>query len=1441
MHHTMKNNHPKSSAAAAGLKKLFSGSPPLCLLAAVLFANLALPSAQADQGLTILLDGDNALVSWNATASGSANLEHSMNLSSWSTLSANNTEGSFLHAAGNSTGGFYRLQVLGLFAKSPGLASFSDTGSSAIDGVTYDRTPTLRGSVLGAASHVRISINGQLGELVPVENGEWTYTVPAEAPLTAGVHTITVTPVDGSDKAGELSSPLFVTVQATPPASPTLVLGDASDTGAKGDGRTTESEPLFSGTAPLGSQVKVTIDGVVAGQAQADAQTGIWSFQSPRLANGSHEVLAVATGEAGLESAPANFTVVVVGPRTVMLDASSGWTVELTPSHILGGQSQGFIVTKVHGGTLQKWVAADNAWVQIPAEALGTDPTTLENAPAIRTIAYTDIVRWTPAASARGMGAAFDVIPLDRVGGATQPVPAVGTVPGKLVGPRIRSQAGVGTTITWSKPIDGCGCASTRYSIEATREDGQTLLYNLPYSVNALSIVEGGAVMKAKVWGATKTGAGKAHPYHALATERALRWLNYTVTSSASFAGFGIKARAQLDNSPTATKFTTNHPLGGSHAQLAYLEVQALPDATEAAQGLPAETPMIISSDSNKLTPAQIGILKDNPIFASHLFPGTVNGEVQPDQTRVHFQAGETLRFAGNVDASVRAGATIVVESAQILGDGSYGLWLEEARIPVGSDGGFSHDYVVPYGMVSLRKRLEYSTAMAPTLSRSASPATLGASAPAPVSTPIDLSSYFNAFGITTGPWQVANNQGFDRNGNYYNSEYTGGSTKDPVPGTPITYAGISFPIGPIPTSNSQVGGSKGPQNFVQAKGQTITVSVDADKSDYLYLAGAASNGAQLSQPITLNFTDGSTETWYQSFDDWATNGQTGPVPPFSGEVILGTQPERINQQGNLVKTPVHIYAYVRNLRGKQLASFTLPNNENVGILSAVVSQAPVLALDTGFASLVLATTNLTGVDLMALTIANESNIGVGGSPLTFFFADQPVKGSTTSVALSSIASTGGISRDGQSFSGGGFDGDGNAYSWEALGSSKILRGTSVTFKLGLPGQPNFVVANGQTIQVPQGTSYTTLNLAGAAVNGGQENQPLTLTFTDNSTAVWTQSFSDWCNPEDYTNESTIATASYRDNASGDTNQTTNHIYQYSYTIPSGKTLKSITLPTNSDVRLLDIQITPPIYTTKQVTVPMGQQTTIVYVAPDSASQMTFYVQKADGTCVGPDCSTYLTDWTNGSGNNNYFASNISPSLNTQVKSGQHWTMAIQNAGEGYYGYLNSPSGQNLPHPGGVPGGAQFKLMTQAEIATQPPWAVATEEIVGKIAGVAILTVATGGVADAVLGTEVVVNDVVVSGAGDVVADAGADAGADYEGGLNERIAVDPFYLLNDPVDGEWLSEFYELPDNGQSLVDGFDGDVSIIKTEGVQGGTDHLLGIPRYLWDGNWVDVPLD
>lgn len=145
----------------------------------------------------------------------------------------------------------------------------------------------------------------------------------------------------------------------------------------------------------------------------------------------------------------------------------------------------------------------------------------------------------------------------------------------------------------------------------------------------------------------------------------------------------------------------------------------------------------------------------------------------------------------------------------------------------------------------------------------------------------------------------------------------------------------------------------------------------------------------------------------------------------------------------------------------------------------------------------------------------------------------------------------------------------------------------------------------------------------------------------------------------------------------------------------------------------------------------MGQQTTIAYMAPDSSSMMGWSVQKADGTCVGSNCSTYLTDWTDGSGGSSDWASNITPSLNSQMKAGQHWTMTIQNAGEGYNGYLFSPSGQGLPAANGsTPAGAQFKYMTPNEIKLQPPWATALEKIGGEVLVITALTIATAGAID---------------------------------------------------------------------------------------------------------------
>jgi len=1114
-----------------------------CLFPLALAAQASPPAGAGMAPPGFLIQGGNASISWDSSSSGPAHLEHSTNLVDWATLSANNTSGSFRHAVGGAARGFYRLRVLPMFARNPVLADSSDTGISMVDGVTQDRTPSFSGSVRGAAGFVQISINGQPSALVPVRNGTWTHTVPATAPLPAGVHTITATPVDSAQTAGSPSQPVFVWVKTAVPAAPTVALGNSSDTGAKGDGVTAEHEPELGGTAPRGARVGVSIDGLPAGLVQSDPQTGAWSFKAPRLANGPHEASVVAIDEAGIQSAPASVAFEVNGLRTVMLDSSARQTIEFRASHILGGGSQGFIVAEVHSGTLEKWVAADNAWVVVPPERLGTAPATLENAPAVRTAAFSDTIRWTPSAAARGMGAAFDVVPLDRAGGATAPVPDPANVPGKISAPRITAKAGVGTTLAWSKPTTGCGCTSTRYSVEVTREDGRTLLYNLPYSVGELAVVEGGRVEAARMWAATKAGAGVAQDYNALRQQEARNRVRFTARSAFSALSLGREARAQAAYSPTGADAVRSFQLGTAHADLAYAEVQAVPDRIEASKGLPADTLPIVAADSNKLTSRQKSELRKYPILARHLFPGTEGGDVQPDHKRVLFQPGEELLFSGNVHPDIRGNATIVVEEAPVFVDGSLGHWHANARIAPAGNGSFSHVHTVDYGMVSVRVRLELPPPAAPAAIRAA------AAAPANGVSNTTVPLTYNAFGITTQPWQVANNQGFDGKGNYYNSNYTGGATKDPVDGTSISYNGIEFPLGPVPTSGSQVGGSKGPSNFVRAAGQNITVSPVAGDAKYLYLAGAGANGNQASQTIKLHFTDGTTANWTQSFTDWSNNGAPGTPRPFSGEWVLQTQPERINQEGNLVTTPAYIFGYGYRLGNKTLSSITLPTNPNLGILSAVVSSKP--PVSTGQ---VLGQVNLTGVDMLQLTIRNESNIGAGGGPLGFFFVDQPQDGCDP--------------------------------------------GTS------------------------QNCTYSTL----------------------------------------------------------------------------------------------------------EVVVPMGQQQTITYIAPGNYSQMNQYLQKSNGTCVGSACSTYYTNWASGSGNRDNWASNISPSLNSQMMTGQHWTMTVQNAGLGYWGYLDSPSGTNLPAANGsTPAGAQFQIETNNEIKFQPPWARAVEEVVGEIIGVALLTIATGG------------------------------------------------------------------------------------------------------------------
>ena len=172
----------------------------------------------------------------------------------------------------------------------------------------------------------------------------------------------------------------------------------------------------------------------------------------------------------------------------------------------------------------------------------------------------------------------------------------------------------------------------------------------------------------------------------------------------------------------------------------------------------------------------------------------------------------------------------------------------------------------------------------------------------------------------------------------------------------------------------------------------------------------------------------------------------------------------------------------------------------------------------------------------------------------------------------SSAPTTTGVVTDGSRFIG-GLDGQGNAYSFEALGSGKPIPFGAIAFDLGSPNQPGAIAMAGQTIAVQPG-AFRTINIAATAVNGPRQDRRFTLTYTDGSTETWTQSISDWASPQKYSGETTIATMAYRNRGDGTKDGRSVSLYAYSRVIAPGKTLKSITLmDTDPNVRILGIKM----------------------------------------------------------------------------------------------------------------------------------------------------------------------------------------------------------------------------------------------------------------------------
>jgi hypothetical protein len=229
------------------------------------------------------------------------------------------------------------------------------------------------------------------------------------------------------------------------------------------------------------------------------------------------------------------------------------------------------------------------------------------------------------------------------------------------------------------------------------------------------------------------------------------------------------------------------------------------------------------------------------------------------------------------------------------------------------------------------------------------------------------------------------------------------------------------------------------------------------------------------------------------------------------------------------------------------------------------------------------------------------------GTALSGFQLDATSSSGTVSVPLSSFYNVFGIYTPGSSFSTGGFDNDGNAYSTNSLGSTVVWNG--LTFNIG-PANAKDAVAN-TTVTLPAG-QYTNLYMLGAMVNNIAAGQTFTVTYTDGTTTVFNQNMSDWVYAAGWPGESVVNCNFDRNVNNGTTQADSVCVYGYDIPLDDTRTVASVTLPNTRDIVMLSMDLTTPaipgtfVYNPPAGTIePVGTNTLSVTFTPTDSTDYT--------------------------------------------------------------------------------------------------------------------------------------------------------------------------------------------------------------------------------------------
>jgi hypothetical protein len=212
----------------------------------------------------------------------------------------------------------------------------------------------------------------------------------------------------------------------------------------------------------------------------------------------------------------------------------------------------------------------------------------------------------------------------------------------------------------------------------------------------------------------------------------------------------------------------------------------------------------------------------------------------------------------------------------------------------------------------------------------------------------------------------------------------------------------------------------------------------------------------------------------------------------------------------------------------------------------------------TGFTTVTVTGTSGSITETTALTLAVSAATGTTGIG--------------TPVDLSSEFNLNGIYTDGTMYTTGGLDGGGYSYSANLLRPSRVFN--NVLFNFGPANQLDAFGCDGQSVTLPAG-QYSSLMLFGTGIQGDQTSQIFTVTYSDGTSMNFTQSFSDWFTPQEYTGELEGVAMAYRDFDNGTKDDRTFNLYSYRFVLNKNKMVQGITFPSNSNVVILAATMAP--------------------------------------------------------------------------------------------------------------------------------------------------------------------------------------------------------------------------------------------------------------------------